>query len=96
MGISLGGYYASRAAACEPRLKALVSHGVFFDWWRNADQDQTGARLYIKQIEITASGSDPAQSSNALQQRAALAGQERHVGAWYAESRRNDPTSLLS
>ena len=33
MGSSLGGYYASRAAAFEPRVKALISHGVFFDWW---------------------------------------------------------------
>lgn len=33
MGTSLGGYYAPRAAAFEPRVKALISHGVFFDWW---------------------------------------------------------------
>jgi pimeloyl-ACP methyl ester carboxylesterase len=33
MGSSLGGYYAARAAAFEPRIKALISHGVFFDWW---------------------------------------------------------------
>jgi dipeptidyl aminopeptidase/acylaminoacyl peptidase len=33
MGTSLGGYYAPRAAAFEPRLKALVIHGVMFDLW---------------------------------------------------------------
>ena len=33
MGSSMGGYYAPRAAAFEPRVKALISHGVFFDWW---------------------------------------------------------------
>ena len=33
MGTSLGGYYAPRAAAFEPRVKALVVHGAFFDWW---------------------------------------------------------------
>ena len=43
MGSSLGGYYASRAAAYEPRLKALVSHGVFFDWW--ATQTKTKPML---------------------------------------------------
>ncbi len=33
MGTSLGGYYAARAAAFEPRLKALIIHGVLFDLW---------------------------------------------------------------
>ena len=33
MGTSLGGYYASRAAAFEPRVKALIIHGVLFDLW---------------------------------------------------------------
>src|SRR5579871_1796438 len=27
MGVSLGGYYAPRAAACEPRIKATISNG---------------------------------------------------------------------
>jgi dipeptidyl aminopeptidase/acylaminoacyl peptidase len=40
MGTSLGGYYAPRAAAFEPRVKALISHGVFFDWWAT----QTGTK----------------------------------------------------
>jgi dipeptidyl aminopeptidase/acylaminoacyl peptidase len=33
MGTSLGGYYAARAAAFEPRIKTLIVHGVVFDWW---------------------------------------------------------------
>ena len=33
MGTSLGGYYASRAAAFEPRVKALIIHGPMFDFW---------------------------------------------------------------
>lgn len=32
-GTSLGGYYASRAAAFEPRLKACVVHGAMYDLW---------------------------------------------------------------
>lgn len=34
MGTSMGGYYAARAAAFEPRVIALIVHGVFFDFWR--------------------------------------------------------------
>ncbi len=33
MGTSMGGYYAARAAASEPRVKALIIHGVFYDFW---------------------------------------------------------------
>jgi len=33
MGTSMGGYYAARAAAFEPRVSALIIHGVFFDFW---------------------------------------------------------------
>ena len=33
MGTSMGGYYAARAAAFEPRVKALIIHGVFYDFW---------------------------------------------------------------
>lgn len=33
MGTSMGGYYAARAAAFEPRVRALIIHGVFFDLW---------------------------------------------------------------
>src|SRR5581483_2231085 len=43
MESSLGGYYAPRAAAFEPRVKALISHGVFFDWW--ATQTKTKPAL---------------------------------------------------
>ena len=45
MGTSLGGYYAPRAAAFEPRVKALISHGVFFDWW--ATQTKTKPALGV-------------------------------------------------
>ena len=33
MGISLGGYYAPRAAAFEPRFKACVSWGAIWDYY---------------------------------------------------------------
>ncbi len=33
MGTSLGGYFAARAAALEPRVKALIIHGMMFDFW---------------------------------------------------------------
>lgn len=32
-GTSLGGYYAPRAAAFEPRLQACIAHGVMYDLW---------------------------------------------------------------
>ncbi|GAA1850543.1 prolyl oligopeptidase family serine peptidase [Pseudonocardia ailaonensis] len=32
MGISLGGYYAPRAAAFEPRIKCVVAWGAILDW----------------------------------------------------------------
>jgi dipeptidyl aminopeptidase/acylaminoacyl peptidase len=42
MGISLGGYYAPRAAAFEPRYKACVSWGAIWDyhatWKKRIDQ----------------------------------------------------------
>jgi dipeptidyl aminopeptidase/acylaminoacyl peptidase len=43
MGTSLGGYYAARAAAFEPRVKALIVHGVVFDFW--ATQTETKPAL---------------------------------------------------
>ena len=39
MGTSLCGYYAARGAAFEPRVKALIIHGVMFDFW--ATQSKT-------------------------------------------------------
>lgn len=36
LGRSLGGYYALRIAACEPRLRACVSWGGFFDMSQSA------------------------------------------------------------
>ena len=43
MGTSLGGYYAPRAAAFEPRLKALIVHSAVFDLW--ATQSKTKPAL---------------------------------------------------
>jgi dipeptidyl aminopeptidase/acylaminoacyl peptidase len=47
MGISLGGYYAVRAAAFEPRFKACVSWGPIWDyyavWQRRLDKAFQGA-----------------------------------------------------
>ncbi len=45
MGTSLGGYYAARAAAFEPRIKALIIHGVMFDFW--ATQSKTKPALAL-------------------------------------------------
>jgi dipeptidyl aminopeptidase/acylaminoacyl peptidase len=47
MGISLGGYYAPRAAAFEPRFKACVSWGAIWDyhavWQRRIDKAFQGS-----------------------------------------------------
>jgi pimeloyl-ACP methyl ester carboxylesterase len=40
-GSSLGGYYAARAGAMEPRLAACISHGAVWsihELWKNADE----------------------------------------------------------
>lgn len=40
-GSSLGGYYAARAGAMEPRLAAAISHGAIwsiYELWKNADE----------------------------------------------------------
>jgi dienelactone hydrolase len=40
-GSSLGGYYAARAGAMEPRLAACISHGAvwsIYELWKNADE----------------------------------------------------------
>jgi dipeptidyl aminopeptidase/acylaminoacyl peptidase len=47
MGTSLGGYYAPRAAGFEPRVKALISHGVFFDWWATQTKTKPALALLI-------------------------------------------------
>jgi dienelactone hydrolase len=33
-GVSMGGYYATRAAAFDRRIKALIVHGVLYDMWQ--------------------------------------------------------------
>ncbi|MEO6061148.1 MAG: alpha/beta fold hydrolase [Thermoflexales bacterium] len=45
MGTSLGGYYAARAAAFEPRVKALIIHGVMFDFWATQSRTKPLLRL---------------------------------------------------
>ena len=47
MGTSLGGYYAPRAAAFEPRLKALIIHGVVFDWWATQTRTKPALGLLV-------------------------------------------------
>ena len=51
-GSSLGGYYAARAGAREPRLAACVSHGAIWsihDFWKNADESH-GLATHIKWV----------------------------------------------
>ena len=46
MGTSLGGYYAGRAAAFEPRIRALITHGaVLYLWAAQAHMKQGLARV---------------------------------------------------
>src|SRR5262249_46269828 len=51
MGSSLGGYYAPRAAAFEPRVKALISHGVFFDWWASQTKTKPALSLLLGELK---------------------------------------------
>ena len=51
-GSSLGGYYAARAGAMEPRLAAAISHGAvwsIYELWRNADESH-GLASHIKWV----------------------------------------------
>jgi pimeloyl-ACP methyl ester carboxylesterase len=51
-GSSLGGYYAARAGAREPRLAACISHGAIWsihDFWKNADETH-GLATHIKWV----------------------------------------------
>ena len=48
MGTSLGGYYAARAAAFEPRLKALIVFSAVFDLWATQTQTKPAFRLLEK------------------------------------------------
>ena len=48
MGTSLGGYYAPRAAAFEPRVKALIIHGVMFDFWATQSKTKPALGLLSK------------------------------------------------
>jgi dipeptidyl aminopeptidase/acylaminoacyl peptidase len=50
MGISLGGYYAPRAAAFEPRFKACVSWGAIWDYhatWKRRIEKAFAASLSV-------------------------------------------------
>lgn len=51
MGSSLGGYYAPRAAAFEARVKALVVHGVFFDWWATQTKTKPAFGFLLAQLK---------------------------------------------
>lgn len=48
MGTSLGGYYAPRAAAFEPRVKALIIHGVMFDFWATQSKTKPALGIFSK------------------------------------------------
>lgn len=51
-GSSLGGYYAARAGAMEPRLAAAISHGAIWDiheFWKDADESH-GLATHIKWV----------------------------------------------
>jgi dienelactone hydrolase len=51
-GSSLGGYYAARAGAREPRLAACISHGAIWsihDFWKHADEGH-GLAAHIKWV----------------------------------------------
>ena len=51
-GSSLGGYYAARAGAREPRLAACISHGALWsihDFWKGADETH-GLATHIKWV----------------------------------------------
>lgn len=51
-GSSLGGYYAARAGAMEPRLAACISHGAIWDihdFWKDADESH-GLAAHIKWV----------------------------------------------
>jgi dienelactone hydrolase len=51
-GSSLGGYYAARAGAMEPRLAAAISHGAvwsIYELWKNADESH-GLASHIKWV----------------------------------------------
>ena len=51
-GSSLGGYYAARAGAKEPRLAACISHGAIwsiYELWKNADESH-GLASHIKWV----------------------------------------------
>jgi len=51
-GSSLGGYYAARAGAMEPRLAACISHGALWsvhEFWRDADESH-GLATHIKWV----------------------------------------------
>jgi dienelactone hydrolase len=51
-GSSLGGYYAARAGAREPRLAACISHGALWsihEFWKHADE-RHGLAAHIKWV----------------------------------------------
>src|SRR5260370_12925393 len=47
MGVSLGGYLAPRAAAFEPRIKALIAYDGIFDCFSTVDATMPPALLSL-------------------------------------------------
>ena len=51
MGTSLGGYYAPRAAAFEPRLKALIVHSAVFDLWATQSKTKPALGFLVSKLK---------------------------------------------
>ncbi len=67
-GSSLGGYYAARAGAREPRLAATISHGAIWDisdFWKHADESH-GLATHIKWVFGVASMREALQRAKAF------------------------------
>ena len=58
MGVSLGGYYACRSAAYEPRLKAVVANCGPYDWGEVFDQLPGVTRDAFREYSWSTSDSD--------------------------------------
>src|SRR5207244_2017930 len=53
MGVSLGGYLALRAAAFEPRIKALIAYDGIFDCFSTVDSTMPSALLSLLEHSLT-------------------------------------------
>src|ERR1700722_16887246 len=95
-GVSLGGYYAARAAAYEPRIKAAVSLAGPFQWsldWdhlppqtRATFQRRSGAATQAKAREkLSALTLEPAAARITIPLLVAAGGRDRLVPVYHAE-----------